>query len=77
MDKVTKTRKNVRNKIGLKSARSFSTLSRLNFAMRGYQLEHLTFIVAMHGERFVPVFQELGLSSKQLKEVHLRQFRTA
>jgi hypothetical protein len=45
--------------------------------MRGYQLEHLTFIVAMHGERFVPVFQEIGLSSKQLKELHLRQFRTA
>lgn len=77
MDKVTKTRKNVRNKIGLKGARSFSTLERLHFALRGYEMQHLHFIVAMHGKRFVPVFQEIGLSAWHLEQLQARQFRTA
>ena len=77
MEKVTKTRKNVRNKIGLKGARSFSSFKRLKFSLRGYDIDHLNYIVAMHGKRFVPVFQELGLEPWELSTLQTKAFRTA
>ncbi len=77
METVTKTRKNVRNKIGLKGARSYSSLRRLNMSLRGYEIEHLQFIIAIHGTRFVPIFQEYGLFQEQVSELQALQFRTA
>ena len=67
----------VKNKISLKSAKSFSSISRLEFALRGYQIQHYRYIVAKHGTRFVPVFEEIALAKWQIKELHSKLFRTA
>ena len=74
---VTEKRKYTKNKIGLKGARSFSSLKRLEYALRANNVQYKVHIVAMRGDRFVPVFQEFGMPQETLEHLKQNNFAVA
>ena len=75
--KLTNRRKYAKNKIGLKGARSFSSMSRMNFAMRGANVDCFPHIVARHGNKLVPIFQEIGLFQYDIELIKRQRFLVA
>lgn len=74
---LTEKRKYTKNKIGLKGRRSFSSIDRMEYALRANGLQYQTYIVAKHGSRFVPVFQEIGIDAEKLEHLKHRNFAVA
>ena len=74
---VSEKRKYTKNKIGLKGARSFSSLKRLEYALRANGVQYKVHIVAMRGDRFVPVFQELEMPQETLEHLKQNNFAVA
>ena len=77
LDFLMTKRNYTKNKIGLKGCRSYSSIDRLEYSLRANGLEFQTYIVAKHGKRFVPIFQELHLNSSMIEKMKQRKFAVA
>ncbi len=69
------TRKYVRKAIRIKSAKSYSTLERLEFAMRGHELLHLPHIKFQNGDRWYAIFEGYGLSPEAISRCETNMFK--
>lgn len=69
------TRKYVRKAIRIQSAKSYSTLARLEFAMRGHELDHLPHVKFENGGRWYAIFEGYTLSPAALSRVETNMFK--
>ena len=56
------TRKYVHRSIKIRSAKSYSSLERLEYALRGHQIDHLPHVKFENGDRWYAIFEGYSLS---------------
>ena len=62
LTKPTRTRKYVHRSIKIRSAKSYNSLRRLNFALRGHQIDHLPHVKFENGGRWYAIFEGYSLT---------------
>jgi len=70
-------RKHTKNALRLKSAKSFVNISRLDHALRGYQLANCNYIVVERDDRVIPIFEKRSMMDWQVVEAQERLFLVA
>jgi len=65
---TTTNRKYIKKAVQIQSARSYSTMAKLDYALRGHGLQFAKHIVMQNGDRFIPIFEGLSMP-KQDREI--------
>lgn len=73
---LTTTKRNyVKKAIQIQSAKSYSSMARLEFALRGYGLQFAKHIIMQNGGRYIPIFQADGMITQDREIAEFYNFR--